>query len=150
MPEEYRNMSRVSVDDTWKYSLKIFALIGIVYYNFREYLFIKNLNIFESSWTSFLQPFDCWLWVAVLVTVVLLSVSLCLTCRCSRRFGLEDPGTEALSSLSGSLFVICTTLCRQGNNIYESFCPERAASEVRTRFCNEKRIAWLTRAEGWV
>jgi hypothetical protein len=30
------------------------------------------------------------------------------------------------------------------------FYPERATSEVRTRFCKEKRIAWLTRAEGWV
>jgi hypothetical protein len=129
------------VDYTLKYNSKTFALIGIVYYNFREYIFIKDQNILESSWTSFLQPFDCWLWVAVLVTVVLLSVSLCLTCRCSRRFGLEDPDTEALSSLSGSLFVIYTTLCRQGNTIYESFCPENAASEVRTRFCKKKSIA---------
>ena len=87
-------------------------------FHFREYLFIKNLNIFEASWTSFLRPFNCSLWVAVLVTMVLLSVSLCLICQCARRHGDEDPQTEALCSLPGSLFAIFTTLCHQGKHLH--------------------------------
>ncbi|KDR16868.1 hypothetical protein L798_08610 [Zootermopsis nevadensis] len=82
--------------------------------NDREYLFIKNHNLFETSWTSFLQPFDCWLWVAIFATMLLLSASLFLISQFCCLHEYEDKQTAALNSFSDCLFAMHTALCHQG------------------------------------
>lgn len=113
---------------------------------FREYLFIKNLNIFESSWTSFLRPFNSWLWVAVLVATSLLAASLCLICHYSRRYGQEDPQTAALGSLSGSLFAIYTTLCHQGKKKKKGlkYCVLKNQYRKQTQGCTKDDLLVIT------
>ena len=83
----------------------------------RFQVFIEQSSRQEVSWDSFLKPFSLTLWLCVVVSIILTSVTLhvmCLICQCYHDNEVQH---HTRYIYFDSLYQVCGVFCLQGEDI---------------------------------
>jgi hypothetical protein len=92
--------------------LRIGNYTGVSVY-YRKYMITKAVTSFELSWTSLFRPFNSSLWGALLVAVLLLSVSLGVMYQVCQHYA-ESRRNGLVQNICNSSFYVFSTFCGQG------------------------------------
>ena len=94
----------------------MYAIINSFYVYGRSYIFIKHQEAYSYTWNKFLDPFELRLWIAVLFSIIILSIALWLTHNLGCSVKLESSGRLRLfNSLLEASLCVFSSFCFQGN-----------------------------------
>jgi hypothetical protein len=66
------------------------------------------------QWDNFLAPFSLMLWIAMVVTALIISIHLTLLCYLGQRYGDQEAKQIKFYTLSDSLLLVIGLFCQQG------------------------------------
>jgi hypothetical protein len=73
---------------------------------------MREPDTFDLKWNAFMKPFTSALWITILLTIILCSVSLAATYLVKRLYGMQE--AEDFSVVTSS-FLTIGVFCEQGN-----------------------------------
>jgi hypothetical protein len=75
---------------------------------------VKSPDKVALQWDNFLAPFSLMLWIAMVVTVIIIAVHLTLLCYLGQRYGNQDTKENKCYTFSDSLLLVLGLFCQQG------------------------------------
>ncbi|PNF38344.1 hypothetical protein B7P43_G10525 [Cryptotermes secundus] len=82
----------------------------------RYCVFVKSPDEVKLQWDNFLAPFSLMLWIAMVVTALIISVHLTLLCYLGERYGNQEAKEIKFYTLSDSLLLVLGLFCQQGHD----------------------------------
>jgi hypothetical protein len=68
----------------------------------------------KLQWDNFLAPFSLMLWIAMVVTALIIAIHLTLLCYLGQRYGNKEANEKKFYTLSDSLLLVLGLFCQQG------------------------------------